>query len=227
MPFNGDRPLSPHFLPPSATIGIRRALMSTDLARLICRCHNDLRAPGPGGMLQRSGMPFDSVTWRQMLMRSMQRWAVRPGGGSGADKQDRSGEPACKPGSVENSHSSTDCVTAALQQPTRKHAGLTLQWALRPAATSLFGLAPGGVCRAVECYHRRGALLPHRFTLTSTLAGTSAVYFLLHFPWARAPQALPGTLSTGARTFLPTPSKSMRCSDCPAGSPPAPWTQSA
>src|SRR5690606_26216155 len=35
--------------------------------------------------------------------------------------------------------------------------------------------------------------------------GTSAVCFLLHFPWARAPQALPGTLSTGARTFLPEP----------------------
>ena len=30
----------------------------------------------------------------------------------------------------------------------------------------LFGLAPGGVYRAVECCHRRGALLPHPFTLT-------------------------------------------------------------
>src|SRR5690606_8825468 len=37
------------------------------------------------------------------------------------------------------------------------------------APTSLFGLAPGGVCRAVECCHRRGALLPHPFTLTSAL----------------------------------------------------------
>gem|GEM_PF-6257363 len=34
---------------------------------------------------------------------------------------------------------------------------------------SLFGLAPGGVCRAVECYHPRGALLPHPFTLTILL----------------------------------------------------------
>ncbi len=31
----------------------------------------------------------------------------------------------------------------------------------------LFDLAPGGVYLAVECYHRRGALLPHHFTLTS------------------------------------------------------------
>ena len=30
----------------------------------------------------------------------------------------------------------------------------------------LFGLAPGGVYLAVECCHRRGALLPHPFTLT-------------------------------------------------------------
>ena len=41
---------------------------------------------------------------------------------------------------------------------------------------------------------RAGATFAQR-TLASTLAGTSAVYFLLHFPWARAPQALPGTLT--------------------------------
>ena len=29
-----------------------------------------------------------------------------------------------------------------------------------------------------------------------------AVCFLLHFPWARAPQALPGAVPCGARTFL-------------------------
>jgi len=34
---------------------------------------------------------------------------------------------------------------------------------------SLFGLAPGGVCRAVACCHGRGALLPHLFTLTGGL----------------------------------------------------------
>jgi hypothetical protein len=44
----------------------------------------------------------------------------------------------------------------------------------------LFGLAPGGVCLAAECYHLRGALLPHHFTLTCHC--WPAVYFLLHFP---------------------------------------------
>lgn len=42
---------------------------------------------------------------------------------------------------------------------------------LRQLRVSLFGLAPGGVCRATECYHRRGALLPHPFTLTARPCG--------------------------------------------------------
>lgn len=33
---------------------------------------------------------------------------------------------------------------------------------------SLFGLAPGGVYLATDCYQPRGALLPHLFTLTGT-----------------------------------------------------------
>ncbi len=37
---------------------------------------------------------------------------------------------------------------------------------LRFARTPLFGLAPGGVYRAANCYQSRGALLPHHFTLT-------------------------------------------------------------
>ena len=71
------------------------------------------------------------------------------------------------------------------------------------AIVSLFGLAPSGVYRAAECYHRRGALLPHLFTLTTpALRQRSAVCFLWHFPSAHAAQALPGTLPYGARTFL-------------------------
>ena len=69
----------------------------------------------------------------------------------------------------------------------------------------LFGLAPGGVCLAADVAVERGALLPHPFTLTANATFTAtlaAVCFLLHFPWARAPQALPGALSCGARTFL-------------------------
>ncbi len=91
--------------------------------------------------------------------------------------------------------------------------------ALRPTGTPLFGLAPGGVYRAAACYHPRGALLPHLFTLTTTRFQNAAVYFLWHFPWTRAPQALPGTLFAGARTFLPTQAiYTTPSGDCPADS---------
>src|SRR5688500_20406579 len=101
-------------------------------------------------------------------------------------------ESACKPGSVENSHSSGIAVTGDLKRPTRKRRGTPTATCV---ATSVFGLAPGGVCRAAECCHRRGAVLPHPFTLTAPFAGGLAVCFLLHFPWARAPQALPGAVA--------------------------------
>ena len=76
-------------------------------------------------------------------------------------------EPACKPGFVEDDHSSGIAVTGDLKRPTRKHGGTP---AATFVATFLFGLAPGGVCHAAKCYHRRGALLPHRFTLTVVIA---------------------------------------------------------
>jgi hypothetical protein len=40
---------------------------------------------------------------------------------------------------------------------------------------SLFGLAPGGVCRATPCYHACGALLPHPFTLTARRTGVGGL----------------------------------------------------
>ena len=46
--------------------------------------------------------------------------------------------------------------------------------------TLLFGLAPGGVCRASRVTPGPGELLPHRFTFAGTEA--PAVYFLWHFP---------------------------------------------
>ena len=81
----------------------------------------------------------------------------------------------------------------------------------------LFGLAPSGVYLATVCCHPRGALLPHPFTLTVNVKPT-AVYFLLHFPWAFAPQALPGTAPYGARTFLPSLRRIKATGDCPADS---------
>jgi len=40
---------------------------------------------------------------------------------------------------------------------------------------TLFGLAPGGVYHAAGCYHQRGALLPHPFTLTARKYGVGGL----------------------------------------------------
>jgi hypothetical protein len=59
-------------------------------------------------------------------------------------------------------HSSATRVAAVVEQPTRKLSAET-----GGSTASLFGLAPQGVCHAVAAHAGRGALLPHRFTLTS------------------------------------------------------------
>src|SRR3954447_4901668 len=56
------------------------------------------------------------------------------------------------------------------------------------------------------CYHGRGALLPHLFTLTQTercqTPVRQAVCFLCHCPSSCPDRALPGALPCGVRTFL-------------------------
>src|SRR3954453_14449490 len=80
-------------------------------------------------------------------------------------------EWTCKPNSVPlaeaggEDHSSATRVAAVVKQPTRK-----LITETGGSMTSLFGLAPQGVCRAAPTRVGRGALLPHRFTLTSSSA---------------------------------------------------------
>ena len=69
-------------------------------------------------------------------------------------------------------------------------------------AIPLFGLAPHGVCRAPDRHRPGGALLPHRFTLTSPEGG--AVCFLLHFPSRHCASPLASMPPVGVRTFLST-----------------------
>ena len=79
------------------------------------------------------------------------------------------------------------------------------------AMRTLFGLAPGGVCRAGLLPDSRCALTApfHPYRLPE---GNVGGIFLLHFPSARAAQALPGTLPCGARTFLGIPEGMTRLS---------------
>jgi hypothetical protein len=63
----------------------------------------------------------------------------------------------------------------------------------------LLGLASGGVCLATPVTRNAGALLPHRFTLTTTRV---AVCFLWHFPASHLGLLLAITLLCEVRTFL-------------------------
>jgi hypothetical protein len=66
--------------------------------------------------------------------------------------------------------------------------------------------------RGFACHQlcsRRGALLPHLFTLTRRSARSArrrAVSFLCHFPSSHPDRTLSGALPCGVRTFLPVPS---------------------
>ena len=63
----------------------------------------------------------------------------------------------------------------------------------------LLGLASGGVYQAIPVTRNAGALLPHRFTLTTAKV---AVCFLWHFPASHLGLPLAITLLCEVRTFL-------------------------
>ncbi len=66
----------------------------------------------------------------------------------------------------------------------------------------LFGLAPGGVYPATSV--TKSAVRSYRTISPLPLKNSEAVCFLLHWPSVHTAQALPGTLPSGARTFLNT-----------------------
>lgn len=98
----------------------------------------------------------------------------------------------CKPGSVEDDHSSRRTITHTLKRPTRIQYGPYL----RIPIWSCFWW--GLPCRELLPDTRCALTAPFHPYLTN-----EAVYSLLHFPSTFAAQALPGTLPYEARTFLP------------------------
>src|SRR5690606_20046581 len=110
---------------------------------------------------------------------------------------DEVAEPADKPGSVVDSHSSRRIVADALEQPTRRHRGPRHCLPIWPC--SRWGLPCRSAARRAGRSYRTASPLPR------VPEDRSAVCSLLHFPSARAAQALPGTVPCGARTFLGTP----------------------
>src|SRR6202142_2623435 len=94
----------------------------------------------------------------------------------------------------------------------------------RAAPPPLFGLAPHGVCPASAHYCRRGALLPHLFTLTHPrkpgAGGTFSVALSVKPALSEPPRPLAGMLPCGDRTFLPPRlGFPALASGCPSGRP--------
>ena len=129
-------------------------------------------------------------------------------GGRSVEQEEK--ESACKPGSVEDNHSSGTYVAIRLKRPTRELRG--------PRIVPLFGLAPSGVFRATECYHQRGALLPHLFTLTRLSKKDVGGIFSVALS---VDSRLPGVTWHSAQwspDFPPCCNTSVKHSDCPADS---------
>jgi hypothetical protein len=122
---------------------------------------------------------------------------------------------------VGGKHSSRTGVTAGLQRDYPE-----IRWPDQPVPQPR-GRADLPICSCsrwgLPCrrhYCRRGALLPHRFTLACPVK-EQAVYFLWRSPAGHPDRSLTGTLSCGARTFLP---RARSCS-APASTAPPPAEQ--
>ena len=138
----------------------------------------------------------------------------RRGTGVTQDLVEKECQTACKPGSVPaprgamDDHSSGTSVAGRLARPTRTAAAKTPpgRTGSGPAGRpSLFGLAPGGVCRAAAV--TGGAVRSYR-TLSPLPAAAfreraPAVCSLWHFPWGRPRRALPGTVFPWSPDFPP------------------------
>ena len=121
-------------------------------------------------------------------------------------------ELACKPDSVPRrrelsrrrggDHPSGHTVAGCLKRPTRRLERATLGRLRDRTRCGRLGLASGGVCLAIPVTRNAGALLPHRFTLTTARV---AVCFLWHCPASHLGLPLAITPLCEVRTFLGSP----------------------
>ena len=106
-------------------------------------------------------------------------------------------------------HSSGTPVAGRLMQPTRT-AARKPAWSRWLRAVPIWFCSRWGLpCR--PCCQRRGALLPHPFTLTPDVS--VAVCFLWHFPWGHPRRALPGTVFPWSPDFPPPEAAAIRPAD--------------
>ncbi len=199
----GFSPIPSHFFPLRATIGSEVPGVNVFREKILWP-FRDLWANVQARITPRVGTKISRL--RILLRATSYGWARERVVATASRKRESAG----KPGSVVGNHSSGMHVAVHLKRPTRK---LT-RVASRSPAAACFPIWPCSR-RGLPCHQRyrwRGALLPHRFTLAvARWTRAWAVCFLLHFPWAHAPQVLPGASPCGARTFLCFPLENSGC----------------
>jgi hypothetical protein len=132
-------------------------------------------------------------------------------GGSTSSQQARENkyQSACKPGSVWRRTSATAIhlgrrlLGASCNQPGQRRGSRLAHRANPPrrAAPIRFCSRWGLPCHL--CCQRRGALLPHPFTLAAAGEPASAVCFLWHFPWGCPRRPLAATVDPWSPDFPP------------------------
>jgi hypothetical protein len=126
---------------------------------------------------------------------------------------------------LRDGHSSGARIAPRLEQPTRAVAWIKLGCRSRPRhptapirSCSRWGLP----CRLRR--RKRGALLPHRFTLTFASCPAPAVCSLWHFPWGRPRRPLAATVDPWSPDF-PPPGACGRKACSPGSGRPASWQE--
>jgi len=119
-------------------------------------------------------------------------------------------QTACKPGSVRVANHAgrpflcdAHCCAPGATNP-GNGAGMPLRHMVHtmPPAAPIRSCSRWGLpCRL--CCQRRGALLPHRFTLACVHCCVPAVCFLWHCPWGRPRRPLAGTVFPWSPDFPP------------------------
>ena len=123
------------------------------------------------------------------------------------------------PRTAGDDHSSGTSVAGRLARPTRTAArkpACRLAFAGCRRAVPIWSCSRWGLpCRRRR--RRRGALLPHPFTLAGGPQPRPAVCFLWHCPWGRPRRALPGTVFPWSPDFPPPPPRAAKAAIRPSG----------
>ena len=98
-------------------------------------------------------------------------------------------------------HSSGTPVARRLEQPTRA-ADPDIDPGIAPRAAPIRSCSRWGLPCRLRC-RRRGALLPHRFTLAAGFSSRGGLRFLWHFPWGHPRRTLSGTACPWSPDFPP------------------------